>query len=74
MLVLILMAVEARSGMDEYGTNALISRHLRHINWVGKCKFGSTTGLCTIDQGIRLGLLKSRRAREALPIGAGYQR
>lgn len=32
MLVLILVAVEARSGMNEYGTNALISGRLRHIN------------------------------------------
>lgn len=61
MFVLILVTVETRSGMDEYGTNALISGSLRHLNRVGKCKLGSTTGLCTIDQDIRLGLLKSRR-------------
>lgn len=61
MLVLILVAVEARSGMNEYGTNALISGCLRHINWVAECKLGSTTGLCTIDRGTRLGLLESRR-------------
>lgn len=53
MLVLILVAVEARSGMNEYGTNALISGRLRHINWVSKCKLGSTTGLCTTDRGMR---------------------
>lgn len=31
MLVLILVAVEARSGMNEYGTNAIIPGRLRHI-------------------------------------------
>lgn len=61
MLVLILVAVEARSGMNEYGTNSLTPGRLRHINRVGNCKLGSTTGLCTIDRGIRLGLLESRR-------------
>lgn len=61
MFVLILVAMEARSGMNEYGTNALIFGHLRHHNWIAECKLGSTTGLCTIDQGIKLGLLESRR-------------
>jgi hypothetical protein len=61
MLVLILVAVEASSGMNEYGTNAIIPGRLRHNNRVGECNFGSTTGLCTIDRGIRLGLLESRR-------------
>lgn len=32
MFVLILVAMEARSGMNEYGTNALIFGHLRHHN------------------------------------------
>lgn len=62
MLVLILMAVESRSSMNKYGTNALVPGGLRHIKRVGKCNLGSTTGLCTIDRGIRSGSKKGFRA------------
>lgn len=40
MLVLILVAVEARPSMNKYGTNALIPGGLRHLEMVNKCNLG----------------------------------
>ena len=45
MLVLILVAVEARPSMNEYGTNALVPGSLRHLEKVDKCNLGIFHGI-----------------------------
>lgn len=48
--MLILVAVETRSSMNENGTNALILRRLRHIQRFDRCNFRIYQGIAPRGQ------------------------